>query len=317
MDHVVCVPRLPMAGETLAATASQTVAGGKGANQAIAAARLGCRVVMVGRVGDDVLGSTLLRGLVESAVDARFVERDLCAATGMAFIFVAENGQNSIMLIAGANANLTPEHVLAAEDVLCKVSVLVTQLEIPLGTAERALELARQNRVTTILNPAPAQPLPQRLFGLVDFLILNETEAGLLTGSQIDGVAAAGSVAAKLRAWGGTTVILTLGGEGALLVDEEEVHLVAHQVPVVDSTAAGDAFVGAFAAAIAEGKSPREAVRWANAAGALAATRLGAQPSLPFRDELEAFLKRDQYRRYSQEAPAQPGDLCEGAGLGF
>ena len=298
MDLVVRAPRMSAPGETLFGSDFHTIPGGKGANQAVAAARLGGQVTMVGRVGDDAFGPTLIHGLAQAGVETRFVQRDTGAATGIALIVLDASGQNSIIVASGANMRLTPDDVSAAETVIASASAIVLQLESPLAAVERALALARQHRVATILNPAPAQPLSNRLLKLVDFLIPNETEMALLTGTPVDdhslragqALVAASSAAGRLRTMGAGTVIMTLGSNGALLVCDETLHLPAYQVPVVDTTAAGDAFVGAFAVALAEGRPVIEAVRWANAAGALAVTKLGAQPSMPTRAELEAFL---------------------------
>ncbi len=290
MDLVVRAPRMPAPGETLFGSDFHTIPGGKGANQAAAAARLGGQVTMVGRVGDDTFGPTLIHGLAQAGVDTRFVQCDPVTTTGIAVIVLDASGQNSIIVASGANMCLTPDDVSAAEAAIADAAAVVLQLESPLPAVERALELARQHQVATILNPAPAQPLSERLLSLVDFLVPNETETTLLTNIQVDDLASASRAAAQLRTLGAGTVILTLGGHGALLAGDQVLHLPAHPVTVVDTTAAGDAFVGAFAVALAEGRPLVEATRWANAAGALAVTKLGAQPSMPTRAELEKFL---------------------------
>lgn len=289
MDLVVRAPRMPAPGETLFGSDFRTISGGKGANQAVAAARLGATVTMAGRVGEDAFGLALIQGLVEAGVATRFVQRDPSAATGIAVIVLDASGQNSIIVASGANMRLTADDVNAAEPAIATASAVVLQLESPLAAVERALELARHHGVATILNPAPAQPLSDRLLKRVDFLVPNETETALLTGITVDDLPAARRAAERLRAMGTGSVILTLGSNGALLAGDETLHLPAHPVTVVDTTAAGDAFVGAFAVALAEGHPVVEAVRWANAAGALAVTRLGAQPSMPTRKELEEF----------------------------
>jgi ribokinase len=291
MDLVVRAPRIPRPGETIIGGAFHTVPGGKGANQAVAAARLGARVSMVGRVGHDAFGGALLENLVADGIDHAFVVRDGEAATGVALIVVDDNGENSIVVSSGANMRLSPADVEAAGSVIAAADVLVLQLEVPLESVIRSAELARAHGVRLVLNPAPARPLPARLLSMVDVLVPNETEAALLTGLPVGTQGEAGRAAEALLGSGVGTVILTLGERGALpaRAGEMQVHP-AFDVQPVDTTAAGDAFVVGLAVALAEGQGLDEAVRWGNAAGALAATQLGAQPSLPTRGTLEQFL---------------------------
>ncbi|HNS53029.1 MAG TPA: ribokinase [Anaerolineae bacterium] len=291
MDFVARVPRLPKPGETLMSTAFRTVPGGKGANQAVAAARQGCQVAMVGRVGTDTYGTILLDGLSSAGVDVTFVQRDPDTTTGLALILVNDDGENTITVVPGANARLNTEHLLPAHEAIRTASVVLAQLEVPTDTVACALEHARNCGARTLLNPAPATPLLPHVLELVDFLVLNETEAEILTRTPVGTLGDARRAAVQLREIGGMTVIVTLGSKGALLVGAHVHHVEGLEVPVVDSTAAGDSFVGTFAAAIAGGQDPLEALRLANAAGALAVTRLGAQPSLPNRVELEAFMQ--------------------------
>jgi len=292
MDLVVRSSRIPQPGETIIGGDFCTVPGGKGANQAVAAARLGAQVSMVGRVGRDAFAGPLLDNLALAGVGHTFVTRDPEAATGVALIVVDETGQNSIVVASGANARLSPADVDAAEAAITAAAVLLLQLESPLETVTRAAEVARGHGVTVILNPAPARPLPAALLSLVDVLIPNESETALLTGMPVGNQAEAGAAAMALRESGVVgTVILTLGERGALLARAGGAErFPACEVTPVDTTAAGDAFVGSFAVAMAEGKSVAEAVRWGNAAGALATTKLGAQLSLPTRQALEALL---------------------------
>jgi len=291
MDLVVRAPRIPEPGETIIGGEFRTVPGGKGANQAVAAARLGAQVAMVGRVGGDAFGGLLLENLAAAGVDPAFVTRDPQAATGVALIEVDDAGQNSIVVVSGANMRLALADVEAAAAAIGVADVLLLQLESPLETVTRAAQVARAQGVTVILNPAPARPVPAGLLGLVDVLIPNESETALLTGLPVGDQEQAQAAAAALRRMGVATVILTLGERGALLAYEGGAELFpAFDVTPVDTTAAGDAFVGGLAVALAEGRPLQEAVRWGNAAGALATTRLGAQPSLPTRQALEEML---------------------------
>jgi ribokinase len=291
MDLVVRSPRIPLPGETIIGGEFHTAPGGKGANQAVAAARLGGRVSMVGRVGSDAFAQSLLDGLAADGVDHVFVRQDPDAATGVAFIVVDDAGENSIVVASGANMRLSPADVDAAEAVIADADVLLVQLEVPLAVVARAAEVAHAHGATVVLNPAPACPLPQGLLSLIDVLIPNESETALLTHLPVGDRPESEAAAMRLRELGVDTVVLTLGERGALLVGEEQREFIpAFEVTPVDTTAAGDAFVGGFAVALAEGRSLADAVRWGNAAGALATTKLGAQPSLPTRQAVEALM---------------------------
>lgn len=291
MDLVVRAPHIPQPGETIIGSDFRNVPGGKGANQAVAAARLGADVSMVGRVGHDTFAEPLLENLAADGVDHTYVTRDPEAATGVALIVVDDAGENSIVVASGANARFSPADVDAAEEALVAADVLLLQLESPLETVRRAAELARAHGVKVLLNPAPAQDLSDELLSLVDALIPNETEAALLTGRSVRSEKDARVAAEALLDSGVETVIVTLGERGAVVAQDGAVTLVpAFHVEAVDTTAAGDAFVGGFAVALAEGSALDEAVRWGNAAGALAATKMGAQPSLPTREALERLL---------------------------
>jgi ribokinase len=291
MDLVIRSARIPRPGETILGGDFHTVPGGKGANQAVAAARLGAHVSMVGRVGDDAFGRELLDSLSADGVDHAHVLRDAASATGVALIVVDDAGQNSIVVASGANMQLTPPDIDAAAASITSADLLLLQLECPLETVIYAAQLARTHDVTVLLNPAPARPLPGELLGTVDLLVPNESEtailAGMAVGNQEEAVVAAGA----LREAGVGTIILTLGERGALLAQEgRNLSLPAFDVDPVDTTAAGDAFVAGLAVALAEGRSLDEAVYWGNAAGALATTKLGAQTSLPARQDLQQFL---------------------------
>lgn len=287
MDLVVRAPRHPGPGETLLGGPFQTFPGGKGANQAVAAARLGAPVRMIGRVGPDAFGEALIATAQRAGVDTTHVQRDEAAATGVALITVADSGQNTIVVAPGANGQVTPADVDAAAEAFAGAAVLLVQLECPLPAVIRAAQLARDHNAMVVLNPAPAQPLPEALLKLADLLVPNEPELAALTG-QTDVAAGVG----QLRAAGVRTIIVTLGERGVRYENmETQGALSAHAVPVVDTTAAGDAFLGGLAVALAEGRPLAEAVAWGNAAGALAVTRPGAQPSLPTAREFHAFLK--------------------------
>ena len=292
MDLVVRTPHMPVPGETVIGGDFRTIPGGKGANQAVAAARLGAEVAMIGRVGDDDFGRAQLRNLGELGIDATHVIVDPEAATGIALITLDASGQNSIVLASGANMRLTKEDINTARGIILQSDVLVLQLESPLAAVAYAIDMAHAKGVEVILNPAPAQPLAKETLAKVDYLIPNESETALLTGIEVADMDSAKVAAERLRGEGVGVVILTLGDRGAFLVSAtESVHIPGYEVAVVDTTAAGDAFVGGFAVALAQGQNLAQAVRYANAAGALAVTRLGAQPSLPTRREVEEFMR--------------------------
>ena len=292
MDLVVRAPHMPIPGETVIGSDFRTIPGGKGANQAVAAARLGAEVTLIGRVGDDDFGRAQLRNLGELSIDTTHVVVDSEAATGIALITLDANGQNSIVLAPGANMRLTKEDINAAQGAIVWSDVLVLQLENPLEVVVHAIDIAYAEGVKVILNPAPARSIPKETLAKLDYLIPNESETALLTGIEVADLDSAKEAAERLREEGVGTVILTLGDRGAFLSSaKESVHIPGYEVEVVDTTAAGDAFVGGLAVALAQGQNLAEVVRYANAAGALAVTRLGAQPSLPTRQEVEEFMK--------------------------
>ena len=291
MDLVIRSPRIPRPGETILGGELHTVPGGKGANQAVAAARLGAQVSMIGRVGQDAFAAPLLENLAADGIDHAFVLQDGETATGVALIVVDDNGENSIVVSSGANMRLSPDDVEAAEPAIAAADLLILQLEVPLETVIRAAELARDHGVQVVLNPAPARPLPAELLSMIDVLIPNESEAALLTGLPTGTQAEAAEAVEALLGSGVGTMILTLGARGALPAREGEMQIVpAFDVEPVDTTAAGDAFVAGLSVALAEGREIYEAVRWGNAAGGLATTKLGAQTSLPTRQALEQLL---------------------------
>ena len=292
MDIVVRAERMPEAGETILGSDFGLIAGGKGANQAAAAARMGAGVSMVGRVGSDPFGETLRRSLSDQGVDVSHVRVDQEAGTGTAFIVVDAAGENRIIIAAGANGYVGAEDLREAQPLIAAAGAVVLQFEVPLETVEQAIRIGRDHQTPIILNPAPAYEVPLSFLYGVGILVMNETESEIITGIAVsDGMEAAQDAADLLRREGVQTVIITLGAKGALVAGEGDMEQVpGYPVEAVDTTAAGDAFVGALAASVARGKPLAEAVRVANAAGALTVTRFGAQPSLPTAQEVEAFL---------------------------
>lgn len=292
-DMIIKVDRLPQPGETVLGGEFSTAAGGKGANQAVAAARAGGDVTFVARVGDDIFGRLAVQRFKADGIDVRYVLEDPGAPSGVALIFVDRGGENSIAVASGANARLTPADVWAAGDVIRTADILVTQLETPLETVRAAVELAAHHGVPVLLNPAPAQTLDAALLQRVALLTPNETEAALLAGVDVSSESDAEVAARQLAAMGVGQIIVTLGSRGALVFGSDHSELVAgFPVEAVDTTGAGDVFTGALAVALANGSNVVDAVRFANAAAALSVTKLGAQPSAPTRLEIEALLRR-------------------------
>ena len=291
VDLVVRAPRRPARGETLSGESFGMFVGGKGLNQAIAAARLGAAVRMVGRVGQDDFGRRLRGTLALEGIDAAAVLEDEATSSGVAAIVIDGEGDNSIIVVAGANGRVGPADVERAAAAIAAADVLMLQLEVPLAAIQRAAEIARAAGCAVLLNPAPASPLPAELLRLVDVLAPNEIEAQVLTGSSAADEEAAGRAAADLLARGVGAAVLTLGARGALLADRAHtVYAPAYPVQVVDTTAAGDAFCGALAVQLARGHRLDEAVRYANAAGALATTVLGAEPAMPRAQAVEQLI---------------------------
>lgn len=288
MDVVVRVPRAPEAGETLQARELFTNPGGKGANQAVACARMGAAVAMVGCVGGDDFGAQLLEVLRADAIDVSHV-RTNGPTSGVAVILVDDNAENRIAIVAGANAQVATGDVEAARPLLESAAITVLQLEVPLDAVIGAAAIAHGAGRQVLLNPAPFHPLPDEMWPLVDILVVNETEAAALSDTVVDNIAAATCAAESMRHRGPATVIVTLGAEGAVLSNSSgSRHFPAHRVTAVDTTAAGDTFIGAFAAARVSGEDDEAAMRLALAAAALCVTRPGAQASIPHRRELAA-----------------------------
>jgi|TARA_B100002003_G_scaffold236123_1_gene251776 ribokinase len=290
-DMVVRVPRLPRAGETVLGGDFRQVAGGKGANQAVAASRAGGTVAMVGCVGDDQLGCDAVAGLRREGIDVSQIHRQPAVSSGVASVLVDAGGQNSIAVAPGANACLTPAMVRQAESLLAAAEIVLVQLEVPLEAVVEATTIASGHGARVVLDPAPAQPLPDALWGQLSVITPNVTEAEDLTGRAIRDQGDALAAAGVLRDRGVSSAIVTLGAAG-VLVSTRQTHtvIVGHVVEAVDTTAAGDTFAGALAARMADGADLIDASRFANAAAALAVTRIGAQPSVPTRDEVSGML---------------------------
>ena len=291
MDLVLRVPRMPLPGETLTGGAFQTIPGGKGANQAVACARLGRGpVAMIGCLGDDAFGMTLRAALVADGIDVSHVTTLPGVASGIASILVDATGQNSIVIAGGANDLLTPAHIDAALPLLARASIVVVQLENPLATVQHAIAVAHGLGKTVVLNPAPAASLPAAMLAQVDYLIPNEVEAAMLLGVDAGGDdhAFVATGAAALRAVGCRNVLVTLGPKGVYAALEEgNCEFPARAVTALDTTAAGDTFIGGFVAALAAGAGPAAAIDLGQRAAAIGVTRPGAQTSIPYLRELE------------------------------
>lgn len=290
LDFTIQVDRAPTPGETILGRDLLVSFGGKGANQAVAALRAGAGVTFVGKVGKDQHGEQIRKNLESVGLDEAGLLSDATCNTGVAFILVEAAGVNQIVVVPGCNYRLTPDE-LHSRDHLLSGTILLLQLETPLETVFYALQRGKQKGMRTILNPAPATPLPHEIFPLVDLLTPNETEASTLTGTTVGERSRAKEAGARLLEMGCGDVIITLGAQGSLWVGKDGArHFPGFSVPAVDSTAAGDAFNGALAAALAAGKAMEAAIPFANAAGALATTRRGAQASLPDRPAIFSLL---------------------------
>lgn len=290
MDLVTRAPRLPKGGETLIGQSFTTVSGGKGANQAVAAARLGARVSMIGCVGSDAYGEALRGALLAEQIDCQAVST-IDGSSGVALIVVDDSSQNTIVIVPGANGALTAEAIDRFDSVIHAADVLICQLEVPDASVGHALKRGRELGKTVILNPAPAsRPLPSDWYASIDYLIPNESEASALSGLSVDSLDTAQAAATRLIALGAGKVIITLGAQGSLFADGQRFeHFPAPVVKAVDTTAAGDTFVGGFAAALAAGQDEVSAIRFGQVAAALSVTRAGAQPSIPALSDVQAF----------------------------
>jgi len=293
VDFVFRIPRFHDPGETILAESLGIFFGGKGANQAITAKRLGGNVQFITKVGNDHYGKAYRHHLIKSGLNRKLILEDKKLPTGMAVIELTTKGENRIIAFLGANGSLSVNDLKRMQRHWSGVGVFVTQLEIPLETAERGLRTAKDQGALTLLNPSPPIPLASHILSTVDFIVPNEVEAQLLTGIKWKGDREIRKMANRLLDMGAKNVIITLGPKGLFLKNRnEELWMKAFRVNVVDTTAAGDAFLGALATSLSENKPIQEALKFANGAGALATTKLGAQPSLPFRTTLDRFLSR-------------------------
>jgi len=292
MDLVVRAPRLPAPGETISGGEFATIPGGKGANQAVASARLGTRTAFLGCLGQDVFGEQLAEGLRRNGVDCQGL-RIRPGPTGVALIVVDGAGRNGIVLAPGANALLAPDDVDGSEALLASARVLVAQLEVPLATVAHAVRRAREMSKVVVLNPAPAQPLPREVLEAVDYLVPNEIEAEMLSGVRTGSIEDAITAGRRLRELGARNVIVTLGERGVVAVTGHSAeHLPAPEITPVDTTAAGDTFIGGMCVALVEGRPLHQAIQFAQAAAAISVTRFGAQPSIPHRSDMPAEWSR-------------------------
>lgn len=292
-DHILNLAHFPRPGETVIGKQYQIAFGGKGANQAVAAGRAGADIAFIACVGADDIGERIRQQLQQDRIDTAPVETVADESTGVAMIFVNGEGENNIGIYSGANAALTPARVAQHQQVIADADALLMQLESPLESVLAAARIARAQQTQVILNPAPATALSDELLALIDIITPNETEAEILTGIAVKSDEDAARAAAALHAKGIATVLITLGRRGVWLSEQGNgVRIPGFSVQAIDTIAAGDTFNGAFITARLEGVAMHDAVRFAHAAAAIAVTRPGAQPSVPWRTEIDAFLQQ-------------------------
>ncbi|MBA7484200.1 Ribokinase [subsurface metagenome] len=291
IDFIARTSRLPVPGETIIGYDFQNLPGGKGANQAVACARLGAETMMIGCVGSDIFGDNIITELKNSGIDVSLISRNNRVSTGVALITVNKTGENNIIIIPGANGEVGKNELMILESTLEKVDILLLQLEIPIDIVLQAAILGKEKKVTVILDPAPAQKFPEELFRLVDVFTPNEIETASLVGFNIDSWDKASKAAHIFLQKGVRQSVIKMGNKGTLLTNQK-FEQIYPSVPVeaIDTVGAGDAFNGALAVALNEGKTINEAVQWGNAAGAFAVTRKGAQTAMPSRSELTVML---------------------------
>lgn len=290
-DHILTLEHFPHPGQTLTGNNYQVAFGGKGANQAVAAGRSGADIHFIACVGDDDVGHHIEKQLVNDRVNTQAIAKIANQSTGVALIFVNQVAENCIGIYAGANAALSPTYVQQHQNLIESADALLLQLETPLESILEAAKIANQSQVKVVLNPAPARELPEELLRLVDVITPNETEALSLTGVIVHDEKDAHEAACVLHGKGIKTVVITMGSRGVWLSEHGQGKLISgFKVDAVDTIAAGDTFNGAFVTALLEGKNAEEASHFANAAAAIAVTRSGAQPSVPWREEIDTFL---------------------------
>jgi ribokinase len=291
IDLVAKAPQIPIPGQTLTGTDFFMVPGGKGANQAVAAAKLGADVIFVAKLGKDVFAEKSLENFKNTGINTKHVEQIDNVPSGVALIAVDANGQNSIIVVPGANGCICPDDVDKAESDIASAAVVVAQLEIPIETVHHAAELAKKYNVHFILDPAPARAIPKSLLEMVDVIKPNETEAEILTSIRVTDADSAKKAADMLLDAGVKNVIISMGDKGFFIADRENYEMVQNKKVIAkDSTAAGDAFTGALAFGMANGKSVKQAAVYANAVAAVSVTRFGAQPSMPTKKEVDDFI---------------------------
>ena len=289
-DMVIKSESLPRPGETVTGGEFFMAPGGKGANQAVAAVRAGAEVTFIARIGNDMFGQKALENFKKEGINTDFIVMDNQTPSGIALIFIDARGENIISVAPGSNARLSPEDVERGERAISHADVVLMELEIMVETVEQAVEMARAAGCKVILNPAPGRKLSPSLLSKIDFLTPNESEASILTGLSVDSTEAARAAGGKLLDLGVGAVVMTLGKKGALIIADSLTHIPAKKVNPVDTVGAGDAFNGALAVALAEGRELKEAVEFAVSAGAIACTHYGAQPSMPKRKEIDQMM---------------------------
>ena len=289
-DMIIKLDRLPRPGETILGGEFATAAGGKGANQAIAAVRAGGEISFIARVGMDMFGEQAVRRLLEEGINVEYVIRDAVAPSGVALINVAQDGENSIAVAAGANGRLSPADLEQAAKVMAGANLVLMQLEIPVETVEYVAEMATKKGIKVILNPAPARALSNSLLKNLYIIIPNRNEAEILSGIKVSDIDSAKQAADIISAKGVDIVVITLGSQGALIKEYSEYHFVeAYKVDALDTTAAGDTFCGSVCVGLSEGRSILDSVKLAARAAAITVTRMGAQASIPYRSELSSL----------------------------
>ena len=301
VDLILRVPRFHHPGETITGENLVTVFGGKGANQAVAAKRLGGETTFITKLGNDHYGEAYRKYLVKNGFNRKCILHDTKRPTGVALIEVVPDGENRIIVSPGANGSLTGKDVSSLIHPFKGIRVFVTQFEIPLPAVQSGLRMAKDRGAITLLNPSPAVSFPPKMLSLVDFLVPNEWEAQALTGIRLKGDQDLAKAAKKLLAMGAKNVVITLGAKGLFFKNgETEIRMGAFKVKVVDSTSAGDAFMGGLACSLSEDRPIDDALRFASGAGALATTKLGAQPSLPSRTEVDTLLSKIEFSARSR-----------------